>query len=182
MLITTIFFFLHIALHKKWSFPLRISSVTFTEEIHIGKLYFLCSVAYNLRRRYFNQRSYFIQNKFKTLPVYSHAFIEFIVRPIQLCIWPKYFLFSSISIRSFFDLVFLAFLHWLFPWRPDILQHGPNKGKKLLSCSVSSSSSLLSFLFSFVKKLFCFPCYYHERLQFFNKLSKCTLSSELVNY
>ena len=134
MLITTIFYFLHIALHKKWSFPLRISSVTFTEEIHIGKLYFLCSVAYNLRRRYFNQRSYFIQNKFKTLPVYSHAFIEFIVRPIQLCIWPKYFLFSSISIRSFFDLVFLAFLHWLFPWRPDILQHGPNKGKN--SCHV----------------------------------------------
>ena len=39
-------------LHKKWSFPLRISSVnvetadlvTFTEEILNGKLYFLCTL------------------------------------------------------------------------------------------------------------------------------------------
>ena len=30
-------------LHKKWSFPLRISSVNVTEEILNGKLYFLCS-------------------------------------------------------------------------------------------------------------------------------------------
>ena len=46
----------HLTLHKKWSFQLRISSinvsksartadlVTFTEEILIGKLQFLCSV------------------------------------------------------------------------------------------------------------------------------------------
>ena len=36
-----------LTLHKKWSFPLRISSVnlvTFTEEILDGKLHFLCSV------------------------------------------------------------------------------------------------------------------------------------------
>ena len=46
-----------VSLHKKWSFPLRISSVkmwpnpqfhvdlvTFTEEIFNGKLHFLCSV------------------------------------------------------------------------------------------------------------------------------------------
>ena len=39
-----------LALHKKWSFPLRISSAnvkdffTFTEEVLIGKLHFLCSV------------------------------------------------------------------------------------------------------------------------------------------
>ena len=31
-------------LYKKWSFPLRISSVKFTEEILNGKLYFLYSV------------------------------------------------------------------------------------------------------------------------------------------
>ena len=37
-----------VAQHKKWSFPLRISSdlVTFTEEIRNGKLHFLCSVAF----------------------------------------------------------------------------------------------------------------------------------------
>ena len=44
--------FLTISLHKKWTFPLRISSVnankfadlvTFTEEIVNGRLYFLCS-------------------------------------------------------------------------------------------------------------------------------------------
>ena len=46
---------LHISLNKKWSFPLRISSVnvtksavscrfTFTEDIFNGKLHFLCSV------------------------------------------------------------------------------------------------------------------------------------------
>ena len=49
-------FFLKMTLHKKWSFPFRISSVnvnnpqetadlvTFTEEILNGKLHFLCSV------------------------------------------------------------------------------------------------------------------------------------------
>ena len=41
-------------LHKKWSFPLRISSVnadlvTFTEEILNGKLYFLCSARVSLK-------------------------------------------------------------------------------------------------------------------------------------
>ena len=41
--------FLLLVLHKKWSFPLRISSVnldlvSFTEEILNGKLHFLCSL------------------------------------------------------------------------------------------------------------------------------------------
>ena len=47
--------FLQVVLHKKWSFPFRISSVnvaksavsdlvTFTEEVYIGKLHILCSV------------------------------------------------------------------------------------------------------------------------------------------
>ena len=45
------------ALYKKWSFPLRVSSVpnlqetadlvTFTEKILNGKIHFLCSEAYN---------------------------------------------------------------------------------------------------------------------------------------
>ena len=33
-------------LHKKWSFLIRISSVTFTKEILYGKLRFLCSVSH----------------------------------------------------------------------------------------------------------------------------------------
>ena len=33
-------------LHRKWSFPIRISSVTFTKEILYGKLHFLCSVSH----------------------------------------------------------------------------------------------------------------------------------------
>ena len=33
-------------LHKKWSFLIRISSVTFTKEILYGKLHFLCSVSH----------------------------------------------------------------------------------------------------------------------------------------
>ena len=50
-----------LSLHKKWSIPLRISSVNvskpqfsanlviFTEEIHDRKLYFLCSVCMVIR-------------------------------------------------------------------------------------------------------------------------------------
>ena len=41
-----------VALHKKWSFPLRISSVTFTEEIPNGKFHFLCSVVISTDRLY----------------------------------------------------------------------------------------------------------------------------------
>ena len=60
---------LHIILHKKWSFPLRISSinitnsaancglVTFTEKILNGKLHFFCSVPWDRKTWTSQQRA-----------------------------------------------------------------------------------------------------------------------------
>ena len=51
-------FFLILVLHKKWSFPLRtFSVVAFTEEIVNGKLQFLCSAVYMMKRLNFFKSS-----------------------------------------------------------------------------------------------------------------------------
>ena len=52
------------ALHKKWSFPLRISSVNVTKSTGNWKLYFLCSdVTFNILNHYISLLCYYIAIK-----------------------------------------------------------------------------------------------------------------------
>ena len=89
---------LFLSLHKKWSFPLRISSVTaelvtFTEEILNGKLHFLCSVSSEYSPEVHSESSQMFKRK---------SFVEIINRWKPLNIFTKRFR----CLTGF----------WIFPW------------------------------------------------------------------